>query len=180
VATGTKVFLGDGGTVNPDPKGLTGHLSPAPGYRQLALASAADPVERQPWGLRLFKSASGDTCLTVGRVIGGRLGVVRAGQFKELPTRSGGMCAPLEARHIVIAIRNYPESVIAGSRGVLFGIVDRTVSQLQIRTATGKRMSLPVQADGTFMVVRRGWNAFRHTQLLVDGSTGHRTTLLGP
>ncbi|MES1192953.1 MAG: hypothetical protein ABUM26_01405, partial [Solirubrobacterales bacterium] len=85
-ATGTKVFLGDGGTIDADPAGLEGRVDPSPSYRQLALASAPDPVERQPWGLRLFKSANGDTCLTLGRVVGNRLGVVRQGQFQEFPT----------------------------------------------------------------------------------------------
>ena len=92
-ATGTKLFLGDGGTVEPDPARLAGGLDPAPSYRQLAAASAADPVADQPWGLRLFKNTNGDTCLTLGRIVGGRLGVVRQGQFKELPARADRRCA---------------------------------------------------------------------------------------
>ncbi len=178
-ATGTKVFLGDGEAVISDPAGLKGHLDPTPSYRRLALASAADPDEHQPWGLRLFESANGDTCLALGRVVDGRLGVVRNGQFQELPARSGGMCAPLEERHIVMAVRDYPNSAIAGSRGVLFGIVDRTVTRLGLRAADGRWSPVPVRADGTFMVVRPGWKAFRRTQLAVAGPTGNRTTALG-
>jgi hypothetical protein len=178
-ATGTKVFLGDGPTIDPDPTGLKGRVHPTPSYRQLALAAAPDPVARQPWGLRLFKSANGDTCLTLGRVVGGRLGVVRQGQFQEFPTRAAGMCAPLEERHIVMAVRDYPDSVIAGSRGVLFGIVDRTVTGLKLRAANGRWSPLAVKADGTFVVVRPGWKAFRQTRLVVEGSTGNRTTALG-
>ncbi|MET0603991.1 MAG: hypothetical protein ABW167_18550 [Baekduia sp.] len=178
-ATGTKVFLGDGPTIEADPAGLTGRVHPTPSYRQLALASAPDPVERQPWGLRLLKSANGDTCLTLGRVVGGRLGVVREGQFRELPTRAAGMCAPLEERHIAMAVRDFTNSVIAGSRGVLFGIVDRTVTRLRLRAANGSSSAIPVQADGTFVVVRPGWKAFRQTELVAEGSTGQRTTALG-
>jgi hypothetical protein len=177
-ATGTKVFLGDGGTVDPDPARLEGGIDPAPSYRQLALASTADPVERQPWGMRLFKSANGDTCLALGRVVDGRLGTVRPGQFKELPTRTAGMCAPLEARHIVMATRTYPNSIIAGSRVVLFGMVDRTVRRLELRSATGPSWPLSVKADGTFLVVRRGRDAFRQAQLVIDGSAGHRAIVL--
>jgi hypothetical protein len=178
-ATGTKVFLGDGGTIDADPAGLEGRVDPSPSYRQLALASAPDPVERQAWGLRLFKSANGDTCLTLGRVVGNRLGVVRQGQFQEFPTRTAGMCAPLEERHIVMATRDFTDSAIAGSRGVLFGMVDRTVTRLELRAANGSWSPLPVKADGTFVVVRPGWKAFRQTQLGVEGSTGNRTIALG-
>jgi hypothetical protein len=178
VATGTKVFLGDGGTVSPDPKGLTGHLSPAPAYRQLALATAPDPVQRQPWGLRLFKSANGDTCLALGRVVSGRLGIVRDGRFQELPARTSGMCSPLEDRHIVMASRIFSDSAVAGGRGVLFGIVDRTVTRLRLRSARGTWSPLSVKADGTFLVVRKGRRPFRQTQLVVDGSTGHRAIVL--
>jgi hypothetical protein len=168
-ATGTKVFLGDGGSLDSDATGLKGHLDPAPSYRQLALASTADPVEHQPWGLRLFKSANGDTCLALGRVVDGRLGVVRQGQFQELPTRAAGMCAPLEARHIAMATRTYPSSIVAGGRVVLFGIVDRTIRRLELRSATGRTSPLSVKADGTFVVVRRGRSAFRRAQLVVEG-----------
>lgn len=178
-ATGTKLLLGDGGTVVPDPTTLAGGLDPAPSYRQLAAASAADPVADQPWGLRLFKNANGDTCLTLGRVVGSRLGVVRQGQFKELPARATGMCAALEDRHVVMAVRDFTDSVVAGGRGVLYGIVDRTVTNLKLRAADGSWTPVPVKADGTFVVVRRGWKAFRKTQLVVESSTGRRTTALG-
>ena len=177
-ATGTMVFLGDGGTVKSDPTGLEGRVQPAPSYRQLALASAADPVERRPWGLRLFKSANGDTCLTLGRVVGGRLGVVRQGQFQELPTRTAGMCAPLERGHVAMATRTFSDSAVAGGRDVLFGIVDRTVTRLRLRSATGAWSPVSVQADGTFVVVRRGRNAFPGTRLVVEGPAGRRAILL--
>jgi hypothetical protein len=89
------------------------------------------------------------------------------------------MCAPLEERHIVMAVRDFTDSAIAGSRGVLFGIADRTVTGLDLRAANGRWSPVPVKADGTFVVVRPGWKAFRQTQLVVDGSTGHRTIALG-
>ncbi len=177
-ATGTKVFLGDGGTLNPDPAGLKGRADPTPSYRQLALASAPDPVERQPWGLRLFKSANGDTCLTLGRTVGNRLGVVRQGQFREFPTRTAGMCAPLAQRHTVMAVRDFTDSTIAGSRAVLFGIVDRTVVSLKLRAANGSWSPVGVKADGTFVVVRPGWKALRETQLVVESAMGNRTIAL--
>ena len=177
-ATGTKLFLGDGGTVEPDPAKLAGGLDAAPSHRRLAAASAADPVADQPWGLRLFKNANGDTCLTLGRVVGGRLGIVRRGQFKELPARATGMCAPLEDRHVVMAVRDFTDSVVAGGRSVLYGIVDRTVTGLELRAANGSWSPVAIKADGTFVAVRPGWKAFRQTQLVVAGPAGHRTVAL--
>jgi hypothetical protein len=179
-ATGTKLFLDDDGTVKSDPKGPRHHVEPAPSHRQVALASAADPAERLPWGLQLSENAAGDTCLALGRIVGGRPGALRSGRFQELPARAGGLCGPLEDRHVVVATRSFPDSAIPGSRGVLFGIVDRTVTRLQLRSATGARSPIAVQADGTFVVVRRGQDAFRGAQLVLEGSTGRRAVLLRP
>ena len=174
VATGTKVFTGDGDEVTPNPQGLRGHVQPSPGYRQLALARAADPSAGQPWGLRVYKSVAGDTCLTLGRVDRGRLGVIRDGQFRELPVRTGGMCATLEEHHFLMATTVYSSGAIAGGRTVVYGMVDRTVRGLRIDEARGSRGAapVPIAADGTYVVVRRGLRAFRGERLLVDGARG--------
>ena len=136
-ATGTKVFVGDGGILHSDTQGLEGRLDPAPHYRQLAQASAPDPRERQPWGLRTFLSAKGDTCIALGRVVGGRLGVIRNGQFKELPTRTGGVCGALGDQHIVMTARRYAAATIPNGRTIVYGVVDRTVTGLRIQHAGG-------------------------------------------
>ena len=183
VATGTKVFTGDGDAVRPDDRGLTGvegRVKPALDYRQLALARARDPTDPQPWGLRLFKSARGYTCVTLGRIVGGRLGVLRNGQFKELPARSGGMCASLDGDHVVMAVRDYYATSRGRHRNVVYGAVDRTVRTVHVVSAQGRTMPVPIAADGTFLVVRAGDRPFHLARLVIDGSGGRRVRPLGP
>jgi hypothetical protein len=183
VATGTKVFTGDGGALRPDDAGLTGvhgRVEPAPDDRQLAQATAPDPTQPQRWGLRLSKSASGYTCLTLGRVVGGRLGVIRDGQFKELPARSGGMCAAIDADHVVMAVRIYASGGDARQRNVVYGAVDRTVRTVRVLSVQGRTTPVPIAPDGTFLVVRAGDNPFHLAHLVVDGSAGRRVRPLGP
>jgi hypothetical protein len=179
-ATGTKVFVGDGGQLPPDPAGAKGHLAPAPAYRQLAQAVARDPIDHRPWGLRTFKSAGGETCLALGRVVGTRLGVVHVGQFKELPTRKGGVCGPLASQHMVMSSRNYFDSAIDGGRTALYGIVDRSITKLGLYRATGRGTAVPIAPDGTFIVVRTGTAAFAHDRLVAEGSAGRQVRAFGP
>jgi hypothetical protein len=70
----------------------------------------------------------------------------------------------------VEATRSAPSSIVAGGRDVLFGVVDRTVSGLELRSATGQTAPVSVKGDGTFVVVRRGHGAFAGTQLVVRGA----------
>jgi hypothetical protein len=179
-ATGTKVFLGDGGELPSDSAGVKGRLAPAPAYRQLAQATARDPIDHRPWGLRTFKSAGGGTCLALGRVVGTRLGVVRVGQFKELPTRKGGVCGPLATQHLVMSSRAYSDSAIAGGRTVLYGIVDRSITSLSLQPSTGRGAAVPIAPDGTFVVVRTGTTAFDGHRLVAEGSAGRQVRSFGP
>jgi hypothetical protein len=178
-ATGTKVFLGEGGELPADSAGVKGRLAPAPAYRQLAQATARDPIDHRPWGLRTFKSAGGETCLALGRVVGTRLGVVHVGQFKELPTRKGGVCGPLATQHVVMSSRDYFDSAIAGGRTVLYGIVDRSITRLSLKPATGRSAAVPIAPDGTFVVVRTGTAAFAHDRLVAAGSARRQMRALG-
>jgi hypothetical protein len=179
-ATGTKVFLGDGGELLSDSAGVKGRLAPAPAYRQLAQASARDPLDHRRWGLRTFKSAGGDTCLALGRVVGTRLGVVRIGQFKELPTRKGGVCGPLATQHLVMSSRDYFTSAITDGRTVLYGIVDRSITRLSLQPPTGRGAAVPIAPDGTFVVVRTGTTAFAHDRLIAGGPAGRQVRAFGP
>jgi hypothetical protein len=172
-ATGTKVFTGDGGALRSDDPGPHGRAESDPGYRRLAQASSADVAGGPRWGVRTFRSAIGETCLAVGRVVAGRLGSVRDGQFRELPARTAGLCGALEREHAVLGAHNFVGADIAGGRTVLFGIVDRTITAITVRAASAST-PLRIEADGTFILARKGLDAFRGAQLVVDGPGGHR------
>jgi hypothetical protein len=174
-ATGTKVFLGDGGSVAPEPD-LPTRYRQAPADRQLAAARAADPSERIPWGLRVYRGATGTTCAIAGRVVGDRLGDVRDGRFAEIPTGAPGLCGALEHEHVLVTRRRYPSAAVPGGRTVLYGVVDRTVRSLQI---AGGRRAVPIAADGTFIVVAGGVAAFRGERLVVRDATGRHVQPLG-
>jgi hypothetical protein len=177
-ATGTKVFLADGGSV-PDEKQVPTQLRQAPAYRQLAQARAKDPSERVPWGVRVYTGASGQSCIIPGRVVGNRLGDVRNGRFTEIPSGAPAICASLDREHVLVLARRYSALAVAGGRSAVFGIVDRTVTRLRIVSAQGDSAAVPIAADGTFIVIRKGLRAFHSAQVVVDGSTGHTVKLLG-
>jgi hypothetical protein len=179
VATGTKVFTGDGGTLDPDRSGTkdpAGRHDLSPNDRELAIASAADPSGGPRWGLRTYTSSNGRTCVTVGQVQQGRLGIVRAGQFKETPEGASALCGLKQKDHIVVGRRRDPDG-----RNILYGVVDRTVHRLHLlRSATGRTAEVGIADDGSFIVVREGRKAFFHELLVVDGSAGRKTLPLDP
>ena len=178
VATGTKLFTGDGGMLRPDVPGTKdpeGRQDFSPSDRQPAVASAPDPLGGQSWGLRTYKSEGGQTCVFPGRLMGRRLGVIRQGQFKELPAATGGLCGPVQRLHVVLGLRGY-----GTGRTVLYGVVDRTVRRLHLLSVAGRTNEVAIASDGTFLVVRPGRRAFRLTQLVIDGAGGRRVQALDP
>jgi hypothetical protein len=177
VATGTRVFTGDGGALRSDDAGPRGRAESDPGYRQLAQASIADPLPGRRWGLRTFRSTIGETCMAVGRVVSGHLGTVRNGQFREFPARTAGLCGVLEREHLVLGNQNFIDPDIPGGRTVLFGVVDRTITAVSVRTG-GVSVPLRIAADGTFISLRRGLGAFEGAQIVLDGPGGRRVRSL--
>lgn len=179
-ATGTKVFTGEGSALHPDRRGQKdpqGRRDLAPADRFLAYASARDPQGGLRWGMRLDHNADGRVCLTVGQVKGRRLGRTQAGQFNEFPSGVPGMCGRFRQFHIIYARRQW-----GNGPNVLYGAVDRTVQRLRLLRADGadQGATVPIAADGTFIVVRLGATAYLRQKLIADGSGGRTTLRLGP
>jgi hypothetical protein len=175
-AIATKVFDNDASPVRAG-DATTGQVARAPADRRVALATAADPVDRYGWGVRVYQGRTGETCAVAGRVLRGRLGVMQNGRFRELPAGVPGQCTDLAVEHALVAVRNYAAG--AGVvRTVVYGIVDRTVTGIGIgRTAPGRQ--IPVAADGTFVYAVRGTRALRGQQAFVAGADGMRSRTLG-
>lgn len=178
-ATGSKVFLADGGAIDPAPGGIPHGLSHSPADRRLAEAKAGDPREPIRWGMRLYTSASGDACVVLGRLVDGRLGLVQSGRFKRLPAGATGVCSDLTKMHVLVTLRRYGDVVIPGGRTVLYGVTDRTIRSLTIRSLPARRQPVPIAADGTFIAVLDGPNKLRNAQLIIDGVSGRTKRALG-
>jgi hypothetical protein len=180
-AAGRKDFLGDGGTLKPVFHGRAARLKPAPGFQQLTRARAADPDRsRLPWGLRTSKAAAGGTCLTVGRIDGGRIGTVVAGRFTALSAAATGRCGDLAAAHVLTVLTSAGDRADGSGRSVLGGIVDRAVRSLGITSGSGATRPVALATDGSFVVVRRGARSFAGDHLVVDAAAGRRQLPLGP
>jgi hypothetical protein len=167
-----KVFLSDGPPVR-----AGGGAGEVPADRRPALATAADPVDRYGWGVRISYRPTGETCALAGRLLRGRLGVMQNGSFRELAAGVPGQCIDMAAEHALVAVRNYGAG--AGvARTVVYGIVDRTVTGVGIgRTAPGRQ--IPIADDGTFVYAVRGARALDGQRAFVVGADGVRARTLG-
>ncbi|MDX6726485.1 MAG: hypothetical protein QOK49_1290 [Baekduia sp.] len=175
VAAGTKVFVADEGPLKGDSRPGAA-VQRAPGDRRLALAVARDPAEREPWGLRVYTSKQGRSCLLVGRIVGGRLGRLQSGRFAELPSDAAGSCGDLTRDHVMIVAQSYP--LMAGGRTVLFGLADRTIQRLDLLAADGTPRRVPIAADGTYALALSGADALRGMRLRIAGTRGVTTRRL--
>jgi hypothetical protein len=177
-ATGTKVFLADGGSVGSAGR-YPADWRPAPANRHLAQATVRDPVDPIPWGMRVYTGSRGATCLLVGRVAGARLGIVQDGRFAELASGAPGTCDDLGRRHAFFGLRDYGERTATGGRTVLYGIADRTISTVTLTTPSATPRPLAIAPDGTFIMVLKGPNTLRHAQLVLRGTHGRTVRALG-
>jgi hypothetical protein len=173
-ATATKVFVFDDAPTSSDPRPPR-VLRHAPADRSLGDTRAADPVERIPWGLRVYKSVGGQTCLLAGRVVQGRLGRVTDGRFHELPADAPGFCNGSD-HHLMLTERSY--GAADGDRTAIYGLADRFVLDLSLAVG-GKVLDLPIADDGTFLLVFRGARALRGGRLHVRTARGEQTRRVG-
>jgi hypothetical protein len=171
----TKVSVTDKGSLEGEPRPQQ-HFKRKAGDRRLAQASSADPVERQPWGLRLYTSTQGDTCALVGRVVGERLGRLDGASFEELPANTEGACADFGKIHILATYRRYGAS---GGRTVVYGVADRTIRGLVLARA-GRATRVPIARDGSFVLALRGVDAATGAELRIEGAGGTVRQPLGP
>jgi hypothetical protein len=105
----------------------TGLGTPLPGGGRLLGLRVADPDGGPPWGMRTVSTTRGLRCVQIGRIVGGRLGVLGQdgafgddGRFHELPADvlTQAHCQqPDHAGHLFIAISfaGLPASAMAGS-----------------------------------------------------------------
>jgi hypothetical protein len=176
VAAAATGLLWDDDPVSSERKPLSPALERAPGDARLSPVRVPDPVEGPPWGARTYTSRLGYPCIYVGRVQGGRLGIVRDGRFAPYTGRVGGQCATEPDQHITFSVRRSSEP--EGGRSLVYGLVDRTVTSVALLRGGG-REALPIAPDGVFLHVSAGADALRGARLeTVVAGRMSRTTLL--
>lgn len=160
-AGATKVLVIDAGLIDAEPAPPRDVIR-APLDARLSPTRVADPDGGLPWGARTYISAGGQNCLVIGRVKAGRVGLVTQRGFEPLSAKAPGTCAPVS--DIQIATRTYPDSTPA--RSVLFGLVGRNVRRVDL-VIGGRTEKLPIAADGVFLKVLSGTNAFRSSTVRI-------------
>ena len=165
---------------DPAPTREAGRLPPAleraPSDARLSDVRVPDPAGGPPWGARLYTSEEGLPCVDIGRLSGGRLGVVRDGTFVPFGDRAPGACATARSQHLVIQVRRDPGP--DAGRSILYGLADRAVAKVALERR-GRRRRLRIAPDGVILRVRRGVDAFAGVTLVtrVAGRT-RRSRLL--
>lgn len=150
--------------------------------RLLGQATAPDPVDAgYPWGLRVRRGAK--TCVLVGRIDPqGRLGLLESGRFQPYAGDvTGPSCRDLDRSHFIVGQRRYGPG-LGTQRTVLFGVVDRTITSVELRPRPGARPQ-PIRIadqDGTFVVPFVGAGALDDAAVRVTGATGVISVPLGP
>jgi hypothetical protein len=175
-AFATRSFIGDDGSrgsgINP-PRSAR----PVPGALRVAEVRVDDPIKSAPpWGIRIYPHAGGHTCALAGRVVDGRLGRLRDGQFAEYAPSAQGACADVARRDFLATVRCDPQ--VVGGRSALYGLVDREVVGLDLAPPAGPFRRLRPASDGSFLVVRRGRSAFHNDRLRITKRDGITTVRL--
>ncbi|WCB92520.1 hypothetical protein DSM104299_01216 [Baekduia alba] len=177
IAVGTKVFVSDAPPLHHDSDPGRG-VTRAPADRRVAQATAADPaVAGARWGMRVFSNDTGATCAVAGRRVGGHVGRVANGQFRDYPDDVANNCADLAQAHVAAIVRG--DTIDNAQRTLLFGMVDRTVTELAVGR-DGDLQPIDVAPDGTYLMVADGANAFADHELRVTRGAERKTITLQP
>jgi hypothetical protein len=150
-------------------RGANGPLSQlVPGSSRLVAVRAPDPAGGLPLGIRVFRVRSGVTCVQVGRVLDGRVGVIGADRrFHALPAQPAlaEACGSRDAAgHLFYDGLVGPPTASADPRGsggaprdVVWGFAGPLARTATV-TIAGRRLTQHVRAadDGAYLVVLAG------------------------
>jgi hypothetical protein len=168
VAIGPEVFTSDTGATLTG-RGGSGEVRQAPADRRLARAAVTDPrVAGARWGLLIYQDTQGQTCAAPGRLVGGEVGIVQGGRFSAYAqSPPGAQCGRPTQSSLLAWVRYY--RIAEQKRSLLYGVADRTVTDLRI---IGASTPVPIAPDGSFLVVGVGDHAFHGSTLRVtSGAT---------
>lgn len=174
-AAGGVAVISDGRSVETDSK-IPSDVARAPEDRRLSKLRVPDPgASTLPWGVRMYSTTKGTSCVVVGQVRDGRLGLLEGRTFRAFPVATPGSCGSVGGDQRVVAERQQKTS--RGDRSLLYGLVGRDVRSLTLRTK-GAVKPIEIAPDGAFLVVRVGPGAFAGDVLVTRSDSGSESLRL--
>lgn len=134
------------------PDEIPPNAAPAADPGVVASGATPDPGGGPPWAVRVFSNRAGLDCVTVGRLVDGKIGTFdNARAFRALPARVSGACEPLAKSGLLVAVEHHPT---APQRTVVYGMTrDRRPVRI---TIAGVTRTVAPGGLGTFIDVREG------------------------
>jgi hypothetical protein len=125
-------------------------------------AHTPDPAGGEPWAVRTYRLASGQTCADFGRDVGGELGLIdAAGSFHgRRPRDAGGNCGdPEAAGALLLAATFYADDPTTDgqepARTIVHGVAGSRVKTVSVEWPDGERQ-LELAVQGAFISVYPG------------------------
>lgn len=180
VALAASLVIGRGDPIPPPPAGaVPAELRPVAGTERLAGLRVADPDGGPRWDVRTSRSRTGATCVTVGQVMGGALGLVGLdSRFRALPAGVADTCSTPQRTGATIAAAR---ALRGGGRlqdvTAVSGVVARGVRGAAVTVAGRARAPLEIGATGAFLAVFAGTPEHLRPRLDLTEAGGAVTTL---
>lgn len=133
------------------PESILTDVRPATGAASPIDLRAADPGAGGAWGLRLYRSSAGYSCVTAGWIRGQSLGRVQDGRFRAFPPGdpgTAGSCGTVRPDGMVWAISRYTEPA---ERTLIFGRAGADVRRVAV--FDGERRHVAKVAGGAWLLV---------------------------
>jgi hypothetical protein len=149
---------------------FTADQRPLAGSERVSGVQTADPIGGLPWGLRLYRSESGDPCVIVGRLRDGQVGLLTGNTFRALPLSGPGNCVHFEGRDrpLSMGTRSFPPGD-APERTAIYGVASRLVTKIVLISGIETRTLVP-DKDGAYLAVFRGAPMVTRIVYFADGS----------
>lgn len=170
-ATGTALVLTHGDPIRPAPlTDFTADQRPLLGSDHLSGVQTADPAGGAPWGLRVYRSETGDPCAIVGQLSDGKVGSVSQGTFHELPLSGPGTCVHFIGRErpLSMVTRRFVGPGEA-PRTAIYGIAGPLVTRIKLDNGTTTQTIVPAK-DGAYLAVFEGHPNVIRTISFTDGT----------
>ncbi|MDX6547297.1 MAG: hypothetical protein QOG33_847 [Gaiellales bacterium] len=180
VAAGAALLLRASIIPSPAARDVQPQMRPLADTPHLLALRAADPVRGLPWGMRVARSQTGLTCVTVGQVRGGQLGVVGFdGRYRDLPDGVLDGCGAGRATSpAAVGARVFDARRYADVRTVIFASAGDQLKTARLETVGGAGR-MHIGAHGTVLRVLRGYPEDSRPRLLLRFAGGSRTIDLG-